>query len=181
MVRIFICSIIVALAASLPSLADEAGCNVQPGCGTGGGCPAGCCCPHCGCHEGLVPICHPYCEMKKVTKYKYCCVCEDKCVPSCCFKLGVDSGCGCECCCDSCGHCMVREVKKLVKIPYTEEVPVKKCRVEWVCPQCHCECAYTGEQSMPAATAAAAVGKTTSADTSAPLPPALPPPPLTAQ
>lgn len=77
---------------------------------------------------------------------------------------------------------MVREVKKLVKIPYVEEVPVKKCWVEWVCPHCHCECGYTGEQPAQAATAAmptgtSTAGETATADSTAPLPPALPPAP----
>jgi hypothetical protein len=171
-------SIVVALAASLSSRAEENGCNAEPGCAAG--CPSGCCCPRCGCHEGLCPVCHPYCEMKKVTKYKYCCICEDKCIPhgncetlfchhrDCEQPCGCTTGCtsGCESgncgCGEGCCHCKVYEVKKLVKIPYTCEVPVHKCWVEWVCPRCNCCC---NGDSAPACTNGSA----------APTPPPAPP------
>jgi hypothetical protein len=40
--------------------------------------------------------------------------------------------------CDGCCKCRIHEVNRLVKIPCDKEVPVRKCSVEWVCPQCHC-------------------------------------------
>ncbi len=160
MLRMLTLSVIVALAASLSSRAEENGCNAEPGCAAGA-CPDGMCCPRCGCHEGLCPVCHPYCGTKTVTKYKYCCLCEDKCITcGCCTPVegffmhkccdegqcGCTSGCnsGCEngnCGCgEGCNHCRVREINKLVKIPYKVEVPTQKCWVEWVCPHCNCNC-----------------------------------------
>jgi hypothetical protein len=35
---------------------------------------------------------------------------------------------------------LVREAHKLMKYPVTKEVPVRKCTVEWVCPQCNAHC-----------------------------------------
>lgn len=182
MLRTLFLSIIVALAAGLPSRADEAACNAEPNCGS---CPAGCCCPRCGCHEGLCPVCHPYCEMKKVTKYKFCYTCEDKCIPhghcetlfchkcdcenQCGGAAGCTSGCGGEsgnCGCESCGRCKVYEVRKLCKIPYIEEVPVHKCWVEWVCPRCNCCC---NAESAPSGCT-----ENNNAAPAAPLPPAPP-------
>ncbi len=177
MLKILSISIVIALAASLPSQANEATCNAEPSCAAS--CPAGCCCPQCGCHEGLVPVCHPYCEMKKVTKYKYCCTCEDKCISQghcetlfhhhcdCDQPCGCTSGCesgNCDCGCDGCGHCKVYEVRKLVKIPYVVEVPVHKCWVEWVCPHCGCGCDASSAPS--------------GAPSAAPMPPAPPSPPV---
>src|ERR1700761_1242182 len=83
MYKILAVSILVAVAASLPSHAGENGCAAEPGCEGGGVCggAGGLCCPRCGCHEGLLPVCHPYVETKTITKYRYCCVCEDKCIP----------------------------------------------------------------------------------------------------
>jgi hypothetical protein len=152
MFKVLSLSILVAMAASLPVRAGETGCAAGPGCAAAPGC--GCndgemCCPRCGCHEGLVPVCHPYCDVRVVTKYKYCCVCEDTCIPGKDFcGLGLHCGCDCnkggckDCGCESggCEHCRVRQVHKLVKIPYTVEEPVKKCWVEWVCPRCNCGC-----------------------------------------
>jgi hypothetical protein len=107
-------------------------------------------CPHCGCR--LVPVCHTYCTTNKVTEYKYCCACEDICIPGVtplcnkcrsCETSGGCAGTGDTCnngCQEGCGgRCLVREPHKLVKFPVTKEVPVKKCTVEWVCPHCDCQ------------------------------------------
>jgi hypothetical protein len=121
----------------------------QPTCSpdAGNAASGGSLCPHCGCR--LVPVCHTYCATKKITEYKYGCVCEELCIPGItrlaprCRSCEDSSRCagacdtgngsgqeGCE------GRCLVREVPKLVKYPVTKEVPVRKCRVEWVCPKC---------------------------------------------
>jgi hypothetical protein len=55
-------------------------------------------------------------------------------------------------------------VHHLVKCPYTEEVCVRKCRIDWVCPNCHCDCGC--DQGMAPA-----------APSAAPMPPAPPSPP----
>ena len=86
------------------------------------------CCPHCGCC--LVPECHVYWTTKKVTTYKYTCICEWICVPDVtplCDK------------CNDCRDCKCRlhQVRRLVKIPCVKEEPVKACTVEWVCPHCN--------------------------------------------
>ncbi|HEV2972746.1 MAG TPA: hypothetical protein VGY55_22450 [Pirellulales bacterium] len=155
---------IAALAASRLSMAGEATCNAEPSCAAPACCDPGCCCPKCGCHEGLVPVCHSYCTTKKVTKYHYCCKCEELCIPGrfpCCPKCGdgccEKGGCTDNCGCDNCGcesgkcNCLIKEVHKLVKIPYTVEVPVRKCTVEWVCPKCGCDCGCTEKtNSVPA-------------------------------
>jgi hypothetical protein len=152
---------VAALAAAGLSRAAEPGCNAEPSCAAPACCDSGTCCPKCGCHEGLVPVCHSYCTTKKVVKYHYCCKCEEMCIPGhspCCPK------CGEGCCengggnggCDTCGcdqgkcNCLVRDVHHLVKIPYTEEVPVRKCTVEWVCPKCGCNCGCSEGQAAPA-------------------------------
>jgi hypothetical protein len=85
------------------------------------------CCPHCGCR--LVPVCHICCDTKKVTEYKYSCTCDEICIPGVtplCHHC--EEGCG--------GRCAIHESRKLVKYPVTKEVPVRKCTVEWTCPQC---------------------------------------------
>jgi hypothetical protein len=142
------------------------------------------CCPSCGCHEGMCPVCHVYNTCKTVTEFEYRCVCEDICVPNptCCCK-------GCNACgggnsCDSCQQgckCLVRTVHKLVKVPVTKQVPVRKCTVEWVCPKCHCNCSCeegappSGTMPSPTPAPVPAVGKTAAVgggpDSSAPLPP----------
>ena len=138
---------LAAIAAVELSQAGEPGCSAEPSCAAPACCDPGMCCPKCGCHEGLVPVCHTYCTTKKVTKYHYCCKCDTICIPShCppCPKCGegccdqsCNSGCGCD---DGCCKCMIRDVHMLVKIPYTVEEPVRKCTVEWVCPRCGCDC-----------------------------------------
>ena len=157
----------------------------EPACGANPNCAAGCdsTCSHCGCK--LVPVCHCYCTTKKVTEYKYTCICTDMCVPPVtpiCGKCrcqdgdgsgqsGQCGGCagnsqnGCGECCA--GHCTVHEVRKLVKYPVTKEVPVRKCSVEWVCPHCQGNCGCV-EDATPSAAPSAAPSKTPSA----PLPPA---------
>jgi hypothetical protein len=116
------------------------------GCNACGDCCSHCdCCPHCGCR--LVPVCHIYCEPKKVTTYKYGLCCEEKCVPrptcpckgcGCCDGSGqCTGGDGNNACQECCGNgCCIHEVRKLVKYPCVKEVPVRKCWVEWVCPSC---------------------------------------------
>ena len=119
-------------------------------CGACNGCDKCCgcakCCPSCGCR--LVPVCHVYCAPKTVVEHKYTCRCEEVCIPGpscCCNKCGNCAGSG-SCCggdtCNNgcqegcCGHCRVREVSRLVIHPVPKETPVRKCTVEWVCPQC---------------------------------------------
>jgi hypothetical protein len=144
--------------------AGEPTCNAEPSCTAPAGCNAGACCPKCGCHEGLIPVCHPYCATKKVVKYHYCCKCEELCVPGrfpCCPKCGDgccdQAGCTGNCASDNCGgeqgkcNCLYRDVHKMVKIPYTVEVPVRKCTIEWICPKCKCCC---GTTEVPAAASA---------------------------
>ncbi|HEV3415796.1 MAG TPA: hypothetical protein VG056_03265 [Pirellulales bacterium] len=153
--------------------AGEPTCNAEPSCAAPACCNSGTCCPKCGCHEGMIPICHPYCTTKKVVKYHYCCKCEELCIPGrfpccpkcgdgCCEKGGCTAGCGCteNGACDTCGceqgkcNCLIREVHKLVKIPYTVEVPVRKCTVEWVCPKCGCNCGCSEKSDSAPAPAA---------------------------
>ncbi len=139
------------------AIADDAACCGNAGCESCGNC-----CPHCGCK--LVPVCHVYCTTKTETTYRYTCNCETKCVPGVtricdkcgnCDGSGQCAGCsesgngdgdnGCQCGC----KCRIHEVKQLVKIPCVKEVPVRKCTVEWVCPQCdgHGQCAEGGSPS----------------------------------
>jgi len=113
----------------------DGACN---GCSQCGGACKGCsqcdgdgkCCPHCGCK--LVPVCHPYCETKTTTKHEYCCHCKDHCVPG---PEHCRQDCD-GCCQEECCHCCIREIHKLAIIPVCEEEQVRRCRVEWVCPQC---------------------------------------------
>jgi hypothetical protein len=120
-----LCGVAFAGPASTAAMADDATCRDN----AGGGLHCDCC-PHCGCQ--LVPVCHISCTTKKETTFTYTCQCETICVPGvtrCCDKCGdCDGGC----------KCRVHEVKHLVKIPCVKEVPVKKCTVERVCPQCGC-------------------------------------------
>ncbi len=133
------------------------------------GCESCCdCCPRCGCK--LVRVCHVYWTAKKVTTYKYTCKCETICVPGvtrCCDKhgncdgSGQSAGCGetgnsgsnnnCQGCCNGNCRCRIHEVSHLMKIPCEKEVPVKKCTVEWVCPQCNCQgnCTQGAAPSAP--------------------------------
>jgi hypothetical protein len=172
----------VALAASRLSGAGEPGCNAEPSCGAPACCDPGTCCPKCGCHEGLIPVCHPYCTTKKVVKYHYCCKCEELCIPGrfpCCPKCGdgccehggcAEQGCGNDCGCEQgkC-NCLTRGVHTLVKIPYFVEVPVRKCSIEWVCPKCG-GCCGCNEKSD--------AGPAPAGPTPAPSGPTPPPPPF---
>ncbi len=165
-IRLFTAFALVALAATVSSRAAEPGCNAEPTCAAAPVCDPGTCCPKCGCHEGLIPVCHPYCATKKVVKYKYCCKCTELCVPgrfpccSSCGDCGCNGGCGQQGCCDNGGcesghcNCLVRDVHQMVKIPYTVEVPVRKCNVTWVCPSCGCDCGCTEMPATPAVPAA---------------------------
>ena len=72
----------------------------------------------------LFPQCHVYCTTKKVTTYKYTCICEYICVPGVtrlCDKCSDDGG-------QDCCKCRLHMVRKLVKIPCVEEVPVRNAR-----------------------------------------------------
>jgi len=174
-------SLAMAAAFSMPSQGGEPSCSTDPSCGA---CPSGTCCPQCGCHEGLVPVCHQYWEKKKVTEYCYKCVCKEICLPGRCGAVndglfgdhcdckegcGCQENCGCKenCGCNNgeCCNCKFREVHTLVKCPVTKEVCVRKCRIDWVCPHCGCGCGCD---------ASVAPG---GAPTAAPLPPAPPAPP----
>ena len=142
---------------------NECGCP-QASCGcTDGCCDTACyCCPKCGCR--LVPVCHNYCDVKKVTEHKYSCRCEAMCVPGpvplCCDKCGgCDKGSGCAGGCDTCDNgcqdgcgcrCTPFTVRKLVTHPCVKEVPVRKCAVEWVCPHCS-NCGQCGSTAAPTA------------------------------
>ena len=177
-----------AAAGNDPAACGVAGCGVA-GCEAAGCCTVGCdtcghCCPHCGCR--LVPVCHIYCEPKKVTTYQYCLKCEEKCIPR--PTCGCNKGCGCGCdsgqcggecnngCQEGCG-CCVKEVRKLVKCPCVKEVPIRKCTVEWVCPTCGCGC--NGE-AAPASGQPTIAPPATAPAPAAPLPAApLPPTPKT--
>ena len=139
-----------------PLRGQSPACGSEATCGAEAGCNASCDgCPQCGCR--LVPVCHVYCTTKKVTEYKYRCVCEDICIPgvtpickrgATCDSSGECAG-GCDAgnngCQEGCaGRCTIREVRKLVKYPVTKEVPVRKCTEEWTCPKCgHCGCGST--------------------------------------
>jgi len=119
------------------------------------------CCPKCGCHQGLIPVCHTYCTTKKETKYHYSCKCETICIPDHCPPC---PKCGDACCEGSCTegcengkcNCLIKEVHKLVKVPYTVETPVRKCTIEWVCPSCGCSCG-TSEKSASTQSPAALI------------------------
>lgn len=206
-------SLAIALAAAaaigMPSSGEEPSCGTGPAACASGRARSACgcgnvCCPQCGCHEGLVPVCHEYWTTKKVTKYCYKCVCEEICLPGPCgacndgflCHLGCkdngspgcaascgskDCGCkdncgsgGCNAGCGECRHCKYREVHHLVKCPVTTEVCVRKCRIDWVCPHCHCDCGCTPDQEMPSA----APGNPPTTAPMPPAPPALAPPAL---
>ena len=120
------------------------------------------CCPKCGCHECLIPVCHLTCTTKKETKYRYCCKCETICIPDHCpCGSGCDDCKNCGCADQSCTKtsgdwqyskcsCLIKTVYKLVKIPYTVEIPVRKCTIEWTCPKCGCT--ERAEPPVPPAT-----------------------------
>ena len=125
---------VAVIAVANTALADSPGCN------------------QCGCGQCVKKVCRIICEPKKETKWVYCCVCEDFCLP------GPSKKCGERCVpdctdCDgvrkeiiwkpSCGP--IRTKKKLVKMPVTIEKPGYKCIVVCICNGCGCrqvdECA----------------------------------------
>jgi hypothetical protein len=165
----------LALLSGSALLGQAATCGGECGCGCSESGCSGCnscekCCPHCGCR--LVPVCHTWCEPKKVTKHEYSCVCEEVCIPKptcccnkCCEACG-EGACGCNACNNGCSNgcdegcgckCRVRDINKLVIHPCTKEVPVRKCSVEWVCPNCGKNC-QSGSCVAPSAPAAPSQG-----------------------
>ena len=161
--RQFIGSLGIALAAVLFQFASIQ--QSQAGC-------AGGCCEKCGCDDCDV-CCKLVCETKKVPKVKYCCKCEDFCVPHECPTTTVHEceapKCECDSCCNhECGaetwlknlfHCDNAHAgcadsigkKKLVKFVEQKEVPVYKWVAEKHCHQCGCcsECDACGMQGVP--------------------------------
>ena len=89
------------------------------------------CCDRCGRHAACVEkACQVVCEMKKETKTCWCVECQEICP----LMPGCRHGC-CECPPPPrCGH--PKCVKKLVKKEYQVEVPVYKCVVLHLCPDC---------------------------------------------
>lgn len=99
-------------------------------------------CPQCG--GGCQKVCRVKCEMRTVTTFKYCCKCEDFCLPGpskCCGKKWVpdcaslfgghyEQVWGPPCC----GR--VRHRKVLLKIPVTKQVPAYTCEVVNLCGKC---------------------------------------------
>lgn len=94
------------------------------------------CCEQCGC--GMVRVCQVYCSTKTETRYEYCCYGKAICIPPVtplCKNDGGPEGNGhCHKGCEE--HCCVRDVQRLVKVPVTREIPVRECRLVWVCPRC---------------------------------------------
>jgi len=103
--------------------------------------------------------CQVVCEIKKETKTSYSVKCEEICplMPGhCCDRC---DGCPPT---PRCGH--PRYVRKLVKNQYEVNVPVYRCVVMWLCP----ECANGESASVPTSTPTAPA---------APEPPPMPPEP----
>jgi hypothetical protein len=137
----------------MPLMAGELTRNAEPLSST----PARC--PKCGCCKGLIPVCQSYYTTKKETKYHYCCRCEpicildhgpccSNCVARCCNDRhgdGPDCGTTVNGCASGKCNCLIKTQYKLVKIPYTVETPACKCRIEWVCPHCGCNCSHAVE------------------------------------
>lgn len=89
------------------------------------------CCDRCGCHAACVQkTCQVVCEMTKETKTSWSVECKEICplMPGChhCGDEGPPP--------PRCGH--PKCVKKLVKKEYSVEVPVYKCVVQLLCPDC---------------------------------------------
>ena len=119
------------------------------------------CCSNCGCQAACVKkTCQLVCDVKKEKKTYFCVECEEFCplLP------------GHRDCCNDCektprcGH--TKCVKKLVKKEYEVEIPVYKCVVVYLCPDC-----AAGESPAPAADDAPAPSVPQQASP-APLPPA---------
>ena len=90
------------------------------------------CCDRCGRHAACVETCcQVVCEMKRETKTCWCIECKEICP----LMPGCHHG-RCECPPPPrCGH--PKCVKKLVKKEYQVDVPVYKCVVLHLCPQCY--------------------------------------------
>ena len=143
-----------------PATCGAATCGAAT-CGETGCNACGNCCPHCGCR--LVPVCHVYCAPKTVVEHQYTCLCEEVCIPgcSCCwlqavrqlrrFRLGPVTPATTVARRAAAGKCIVRQVPRLVIHPVPKEVPVRKCTVEWVCPNCGgCgQCGATAARFVP--------------------------------
>ena len=84
-------------------------------------------------------VCQIVCEMKKETKTCWCVECKEICP----LMPGCHHGC-CDCPPPRCGH--PKCVKKLVKKEYQVDVPVYKCVVLHLCP----ECCNGGSTNVPA-------------------------------
>jgi hypothetical protein len=126
------------------------------------------CCDRCGRHTACVEkACQVVCEVKKETKTCWCVECQEICP----LMPGHHDGC-CDCPPPPrCGH--PKCVKKLVKKEYQVEVPVYKCVVLHLCP----ECANGKSTELPVSSP-----KPSPAPTTAPMPPApIPSPPSNAK
>ncbi len=112
-------------------------------------------CGGCGCQRCMERVCRIVCATKDVKTTVYTVECEDFCTlgPSCnvvCESTGCEPGCG-PACSTGCGHdgaplraptCGRAYTKrKLVKREITKKVPIYKCVVEYVCPDCGGVCA----------------------------------------
>jgi hypothetical protein len=123
------------------------------------GCGGPACCARCGRHAACVQkVSQVVCEIKKETKTCWNVECQEVCP----LRPACHHGC-CECVPPPrCGN--PRCVKKLVKQEYQVAVPVYKCVVLYLCPQCCRE----GSAPAPA---------TTDVAPGAPEPPTAPAPP----
>ena len=93
-------------------------------------CGGGTCCDRCGCQTAcLQKVCQVVCEMKKETKSCWCVECQEICP-----LMPGRRDCSGDCPPPRCGN--PKCVKKLVKKEYQVEVPVYKCVVLNLCPQC---------------------------------------------
>ena len=151
----------------------------------------GICCPQCGCHEGLVPVCH-HCmdgqernhlllqmrlrrdlHSRPARRLQHRLFgptgLQRNCGATSCDSAAGGNGCPTDCGCDCSCHCMHREVHHLVKCPVTKETCVRKCKIEWVCPHCGCGCGCSGELDVPAGTPA--IEQATPEPATPPMPP----------
>ena len=125
------------------------------------GCGKPTCCAHCGRQACCEKVCQVVCEVKKETKTCWTVEYREFCtlLPGCHGK--------CDCCPPPprCGR--DKCVGTLVKHEYQVDVPVYKCVVIYLCPEC--------ADSQPAGAPAAPAARAPSA--SAPMPPMPPAPP----
>lgn len=111
------------------------------------------CCDQCGRHVACIEkTCQVVCEVKKEIRTCWCVECREICP----LMPGCHHSC-CECPPPRCGH--PKCVKKLVKKEYEVEVPVYKCVVRHLCPDCYrnesTESPRTAPNPPPAPTAPA--------------------------